>query len=72
MAKRRTSHYQPPRCAHCDKDARDYHYHVAAVPEGTDPTFVHHVYDPMVIPVIVYHYCGHYTIYRREPEQSGS
>lgn len=65
MAKRRKSQYEPPRCAHCDKDARDYHYHVAAVPDGIEPSIVHYVYDPRVIPVVVYHHCGHYTVYRR-------
>lgn len=71
MARRRQLHYQPPRCAHCNKEARDGNFLVASVPESTDPSLVHLVFDPMVIPAVVYHNCGHYTVYRREPMDSG-
>jgi hypothetical protein len=59
LAGQRDSQYRGLTCAHCDKDARDQHYRVTVVPDGTDPLRIHRIYDPMVVPVIVYHHRGH-------------
>jgi hypothetical protein len=62
MARKKPADYSPPKCVHCDKVAADPHY-IAEPKADTDPALIHRVYDPRTLPVSIYHYCGHYTVY---------
>ena len=66
MNRKNKSPCSPPKCAFCSKVADDYHYFIEPKPD-TDPTLIHRLFDTRVLPVSIYHYCGHYTIYSDRP-----
>ena len=52
-----------------DKVAAEQHYFVNPKAD-TDPKLIHRVFDSILAPLSIHHYCGHFTVYVSNPEDA--